>query len=144
MVNKILNAVTKQLGSKFGNSYKYYIEDVKQNITKPCFTVDSLETHQRSRNATQYDRTLPLVVHYFNDKDETLKKDSYDIAEQLTELLEYLPFEGTFLRGESISWQLVEGVLQFFVTYKIRTQNSDSILPTTKMEDISSENIKHT
>ena len=136
MVNKIMNAVTKQLGTTFGNSYKYYIEDVKQNMTKPCFTVDSLETFQRSRNSTQYDRTIPLVVHYFNDKDETLKKDSYNIAEQLTEILEYLPFEGTFLRGENISYQLVEGVLQLFITYRFRTQTVDTTTPTT-MEDIS-------
>jgi hypothetical protein len=110
-------------------------------MSKPCFTVDTLETFQRSRNAIQYDRTVPLVIHYFNDKDETLKKDSYNIAEQLTELLEYIPFEGTFLRGESISWHLVEGVLQMFVTYKFRTQTIETT-PTT-MEDISSENIKH-
>lgn len=142
MVNKLLNAVTKQLGTTFGNSYKYYIEDVKQNMTKPCFTIGMLETLQRARNATQYDRTFPLVVHYFNDKDETLKKDSYNMAERLTECLEYLPFEGTFLLGKNISYHLVEGVLQLFITYEFRTQKSG--IPTIKMEEISSENIKHT
>ena len=140
MVNKVLNAVTKQLGKTFGNSYKYYIENVKQNMSKPCFTVDSLETFQRSRNAIQYDRTLPLVVHYFNDKDESLKKDSYDIAERLTECLEYLPFEGTLLRGESISYHLVEGVLQLFITYEFRTEKIDTT--TTKMEEMLSNDIE--
>lgn len=143
MVNKLLNAITKQLGTTFGNSYKYYIEDVKQNMSKPCFTVDSLETHQRSRNAIQYDRTFPLVIHYFNDKDETLKKDSYNIAERLSEILEYLPFEDTFLRGENISWHLVDGVLQMFITYSFKTQTINTN-PDNAMEDISSENIKHT
>lgn len=143
MVNKVLNAITKQLGTTFGNSYKYYIEDVKQNMTKPCFTVESIETLQRSVNPTQYDRTVPLAIHYFNDKNETLKKDSYNIAEQLIECLEYLPFEGTFLRGENISWHLVEDVLQMFITYRFRTQKIDNT-QSNKMEDISSENIKHT
>ena len=142
MVNKVLNAVTKHLGESFGNSYKYYIEDVKQNMTKPCFTVDSLETNSRSRNTVQYDRTIPLVVHYFNDKQETLKKDSYAIGEQLVETLEYLPFEGTFLRGENISYHMVDGVLQLFITYRFRTQKISAEI--TPMGDITSTNIKHT
>ena len=142
MVNKVLNAVTKHLGESFGNSYKYYIEDVKQNMTKPCFTVDSLETNNRSRNAVQYDRTIPLVVHYFNDKQETLKKDSYAMGEQLVEILEYLPFEGTFLRGENISYHMVDGVLQLFITYRFRTQKISAEI--TPMGDITSTNIKHT
>ena len=42
MVNSILNAVTKQLGTTFGNGYHYYVEDVEQGLTEPCFTVDLL------------------------------------------------------------------------------------------------------
>lgn len=125
MVNKFLNAVTKQLGTTFGNSYRYYVEDVEQDLKKPCFTVDLLIPLQRSRNSKLYDRTMPLVIHYFSDSVTDIKKDCYSMGEQVIECLEYLPFEGTLLRGEDISWQITDDVLQIFITYKFTTKNAE-------------------
>lgn len=122
MVNSILNAVTKQLGTTFGNSYHYYVEDVEQNLTKPCFTVDLLMPLQRSKSPVLYDRTMPIVVHYFSDRDTDLKKECYAMGERIVECVEYLPFGDTKLRGEDISWQIVDGVLQVFMTYKFTTK----------------------
>lgn len=122
MVNSILDAVTKQLGKTFGNSYRYYVEDVEQGLTKPCFTVDLLIPLQRSKSPVLYDRTMPIVIHYFSDDKNNLKKDCYSMGEQIVECLEYLPFESTTLRGENISYQIVDDVLQVFVTYKFTTK----------------------
>ena len=74
MVNALLNAVTKQLGTHFGIKYHYYMEDVEQNLTKPCFTVDTLIPIQRSKSPILYDRTIPIVVHYFSDSKTNLKQ----------------------------------------------------------------------
>lgn len=126
MVNKLLTAVTKQLGTTFGTSYCYYVENVEQGLTKPCFTVDLLVPLQRSRNLVLYDRTMPLVIHYFSDSKTDLKKDCYSMAEQIVECLEYLPFQNTKLRGEDISWQIVDDVLQVFVTYKFITERVEN------------------
>jgi hypothetical protein len=54
MVNKILNAITKQLGTTFGKSYRYYMENVEQGLTKPCFTTDVLIPLQRSKSPFLY------------------------------------------------------------------------------------------
>ena len=124
MVNLILNAVTKQLGTTFGDSYHYYVENVEQGLKKPCFTVDVLIPLQRSRSPVLYDRTMPLVIHYFVDSKTDKKKQCYSIAEQTVECLEYLPFDDTLLRGEDISWQIVDDVLQIFVTYKFITKKA--------------------
>ena len=122
MVNKILNAVTKQLGTTFGTGYHYYIEDVKQGLQKPCFTADLLLPLQRSKSPVLYDRTMPLVLHYFSDSKTNIKKDCYAMGERVVECLEYLPFEGSLIRGEDISWQIVDDVLQVFITYKFTTR----------------------
>lgn len=122
MVEHILNAVTKQLGTTFGNNYRYYVENVEQDLKKPCFTVDVLIPLQRSKSPLLYDRTMPLVVHYFSDSKENNKKDCYVKGEQIVECLEYLPFEGTLIRGEDISWTIVEDVLQVFITYRFTTK----------------------
>lgn len=121
MVNKILNAVTKQLGTTFGNNYHYYVENVEQGLKKPCFTADVLIPLQRSKSPVLYDRTMPIVIHYFSDSENNIKNDCYAISEQVVECLEYLPFENTILRGEDISWHIVEDVLQIFITYKFAT-----------------------
>lgn len=127
MVNSILNAVTTQLGKTFGDSYRYYVEDVEQGLKEPCFTVDVLIPLQRSRSPILYDRTMPIVVHYFSDSENNHKKDCYVMAERIVECLEYLPFKDTFIRGEDISWKIVDDVLQVFMTYKFITKNADYI-----------------
>jgi len=122
MVNKFLDAVSRQLGTTFGTNYHYYVEDVEQNLEKPCFTLDVLTPMIRSTSPTLYDRTMPLVVHFFTNNVDNPKRDCYVIAERVMECLEYIPFENTLIRGENMSWQITDGVLQFFGTYKFTTK----------------------
>lgn len=122
MVESLLNAVTKQLGTTFGSKYRYYVEDIEQNLTKPCFTVDMLLPTMRSKSPVLYDRTMPIVVHYFSDSKTDLKQDCYSMGEQIVECLEYLPYKDTLIRGEDISWHIVDDVLQIFITYKFTTK----------------------
>lgn len=121
MVNSLLDAVTTQLGKTFGTSYRYYVENVEQHLTTPCFTIDTLMPTERSKSPVLYDRTVPLVIHYFSDKKSNLKRDCYNIAERALECLEYIPYENTIIRGEDISWQIVDDVLQILITYKFTT-----------------------
>lgn len=134
MVNKILNAVTKQLGTTFGEKYHYYVENVEQNLTTPCFTVDMVLPLQRSKSPVLYDRTMPLVIHYFSDSKTNLKSDCYRVAERVNECLELLPFENTLIRGEDVSWHMVDDVLQMFITYKFTTKKD--ITPMDEMADV--------
>ena len=134
MVNSILDAVTTQLGKTFCTFYHYYVENVEQKLTTPCFTVDVLLPTMRSKSPKLYDRTMPLVVHYFSDSKSNLKKDCYNMAERTLECLEYIPYENSILRGEDISWQLVDDVLQIFITYKFTTVMSKETED--NMEDI--------
>lgn len=138
MVNSVLTAVTKQLGKTFGTTYHYYVENVEQGLMKPCFTVDVLIPLQRSKSKVLYDRTMPLVIHYFSDSENNVKNDCYAMSEQLVECLEYLPFKNTILRGEDISWQLVDDVLQVFITYRFTTANT---VENYNMEVLNKQNI---
>lgn len=122
MINSVLNAVTKQLGTTFGEPYRYYTEDIEQSVKTPCFHVSPRITLQRSKSPVLYDRTFPIVVHYFSDSSNNLRNDCYSMGEQIIECLEYLPFKETILRGEEISWQMVDDVLQVFITYNFTTK----------------------
>ena len=122
MVTSVVNAVTKQLGTTFGTTYRYYVEDIEQGVEKPCFHVAPRITLQRSKSPVLYDRTIPIVVHYFSGSLNNLRNDCYSMGEQIVECLEYLPFKGTLLRGEDISYQMVDDVLQVFITYSFTTK----------------------
>ena len=122
MVTSVVNAVTKQLGTTFGTTYRYYVEDIEQGVEKPCFHVAPRITLQRSKSPVLYDRTIPIVVHYFSGSLNNLRNDCYTMGEQVVECLEYLPFKDAILRGEDISWQMVDDVLQVFVTYRFTTK----------------------
>lgn len=141
IVNSILAAISTQLYNTFGNDYRYYVENIEQNLTKPCFTIDTIIPLQRSKSPVLYDRTMPIVIHYFsNDKKDT-KADCYAKAEQIVECLEYLPFKTTLIRGENISWQIIDDVLQVFVTYKFTTRK---IVSNTNMETLEETSVSHT
>jgi hypothetical protein len=122
MLNLILNAVTKQLGTTFGNGYRYYVENVEQGLIKPGFTVKLLAPSQRSKSPILYERTMPLLVLYYSDSENDINNDCYSMGEQVVECLEYLPFEGGLIRGKDISLQIVDNVLQVFVTYQFTTK----------------------
>lgn len=126
MVNEMLNGISNQLYDEFGDGYKYYVENVEQKLSKPCFTIDSLTPLQRSRSRVLYDRTIPVVVHYFTSEKELTKKDCYEKAELIVNALEYVPFHGALIRGEDISWKIVDDVLQVFVTYRFITKKVTS------------------
>ena len=130
MVNDLLTAITTQLGTTFGDEYHYYVEDVPQNLIKPCFTTDMILPMKRIRNSKLSDRIMPIVVHYFTNDQENCKRDCYSKAEQIVDCLEYLPFKGGLIRGEDISWQITENVLQVFITYEFMTvvNSSDPIM----------------
>lgn len=142
MVNSILNAVTKRLGTTFGMDYHYYVENVEQDLEKPCFTADVLIPLQRSKSPILYDRTMPIVIHFFSDSKFNLKNEYYKMGERIVECLEYLPFMNTLLRGENISWHIVEDVLQVFVTYSFTTKRveEDGVAMETLEESVSHEN----
>jgi hypothetical protein len=81
-------------------------------------------------------------VHYFSSDKAKTKQDCYEKAERVVEALEYVPFDGTLIRGEDISWQIVDDVLQVFVAYKFITQKVTS--NEDNMEDINQPNVSVT
>lgn len=138
MTNDILDAVTTQLGNEFGDGYRYYMEDVEQNVITPCFTVNIIQPFQRSRSPKLYDRTMQLVVHYLHNDRTEIKRNAYAIGERLNSCLEYLPFRDTLLRGDDLNWKIVDDVLQFFATYRMVTT---TYVPDEPMTDMAQPNI---
>ena len=122
MVNDIFDWITIALYDKFGENYTYYVEEVEQGASRPCFVVGALNPIIKRTNPVRYDRVFPIAIHYFSDKDNAsqIKRDCYDVAEKLIESLEEIrSTDKQFLvRGYDMSWEITENVLQFFITYR--------------------------
>lgn len=136
MTNNILDAITKTLYSIFGDDYKYYKEEMNQNIEYPCFVVQPLEPIYKSTSQRRYIFTLPLVIYYFGEKnDQNNHEKCYDISSTLWHKLEYLTLdEDTLIRGYNVSWEINDGVLQFYITYRCVMYDEQTDL--TKMEEL--------
>ena len=123
MTNQVLDGITIALHGKFGDTFSYYVENIEQHLDKPCFVVKALNPLVKAKNQIRYHWTIPVVVHFFTDKEvtEEAKKDNYNIAGQLLEALEYITVDGNLTRGEDIEFTVVDDVLQFFITYNFFT-----------------------
>ena len=123
MINETKDAVIQTLYDTFGDSYKYYPENVEQSFTAPCFTIDVLNPLERSTNSTTYYRTMPLVIYYFTNSKNTPKRDCYEVGEKAMEALEYITIQGRKVRGFDIECDMVDDVLRILVTYYFWTEN---------------------
>ena len=61
------------------------------------------------------------MIHYFTNEPDTqkAKRDSYDVGERIFDALEYLHVDDIIVRGEDVTIELVEGVLEFSITYRL-------------------------
>lgn len=129
----VRTGIFKALAQAFPNIDRYG-EEIKEGLTTPCFFVKLLEpthTHELDR---RYVRELPFDVHYFADTN----KDRITMADQLTSALETIQVNDKPLIGANMSWEVVDEVLHFFVTYRMQVwkQKPDYPVMRTMREDL--------
>lgn len=122
MVNKTINAVIAALHNTFGDDYSYLKENNEQGLPTPCFLVSLLRPTSRGSLWRTYSRVMPIVINYFPKSDVRPKNECYDIGERALEAVEVIEIEGVKVSGTDLEIQLVDDVLQIFVTYDFWTQ----------------------
>lgn len=119
MLNEIITGIATALGTTFGPDYRVYENDVKQGLTEPCFFVATLKPDQTPMLGDRSHWRFPFDIHFFPKKPGT-NEELYNMAEQLSLALRYITLpNGDLLRGLSISFEAVDGVLHFFITYNM-------------------------
>jgi len=119
MLNDIITGIAKTLGTTFGSEFRVYKNDVKQGFTEPCFFIATLKPEQKPLLGDRAIWRNPFDIHYF-PKDGGTNEELYNVAEYLMFGLRYITLpNGDLLRGLSISYEAVDGVLHFFITYNM-------------------------
>ena len=92
---------------------------MKQGLTEPCFFIAVLKPEQTPLLGDRAIWRNPFDIHYF-PKEPGTNAELYDVATKLMYYLRYITLpDGDMLRGMSISFEAVDGVLHFFVSYNL-------------------------
>ncbi len=119
MLNEIIKGVSMKLNTAFGDDYKIYQDDVTQGLKQPCFFIAVLNPELAPLTGGRYMSRNPLDVQYFPTATGK-NAEMYDVAGELTEQLEFITLlDGDLLHGTSMNFEVVDGVLHFFVNYNL-------------------------
>lgn len=131
-VNDVRHGVMTALHDRFPD-IKVYGEEISQGFIEPCFFVKLLEATHTQALGRRYIRTHSFDVHYFAGTNA----DRHDMAEQLYDCLETIQAAGSACRALSMSHEIVDGVLHFFVAYTIHVMREQAGEPL--MQDLEQE-----
>lgn len=134
----VKSAISFKIKNSFATSDSYptiYKEQIVEGMDKPCFFVGILDVSQTKGLGDKHDRTYMMQVRYHVETGQTDLYEQLDqIGNELLDVLRYIsiPFDSDkpqLLRGTNLSYNIVDGVLQVFVTYTVNIQTLTSRLP---------------
>lgn len=124
----IINALAARLDEKYPGVL-IYAEDVPEEFTRPCFYIQTLDTLQQEGLQYSARRVYPYVLHYFPEDGKGKyhrRRECRAVGDRLLDILNYLPFDGVYLRGCEMSYKVTEdAVLQLYVRYNLRYRRED-------------------
>lgn len=112
----LVDAISEALNTEFGENYEIYTEDVEQELTTPCFLIETVETSGGQYLGRKQKRENSFCLHYFPDSAEA-SEECRQVSERLFELMELLPFGDGKIRGKNMKAKVEDDVLHFFVDY---------------------------
>lgn len=119
MINEIIKGVSMKLNTSFGNGYKIYQNDVKQGLKRPCFFIAVLQPEFSPLLGTRRMSRNPLNVQYI-PSEPGKNAEMFSVAGELAEALEFITLPGgDLLHGTAMNYEVVDGVLHFFVNYNL-------------------------
>lgn len=118
MINSIIEAISITLDAEFG--YEIHSEEIKQDLKEPCFFIASLNLNTEQFLGNRYFKGNSFVVQFFPKRDDK-QYDCNDVAERMTDCLEYITCIGDEkpIRGTGMKYEVVDSVLNFFVNYDL-------------------------
>ena len=118
MINSIIEAVSVALNNEFGDDYEIHMEEMEQGLKESCFFIQCLKPTNELFRGIRYFITCPLCIQYFPSTQEK-QRECNSVAERMYQCLEYVILDGDDrpMRGKKMKYEVVDGVLNFFVHY---------------------------
>jgi len=135
MFKKMIDGISIKLNQVFGDGYKIYGDkDVKQGLKEPCFFIAFLNPSQTKLVGSRYSRDFPVDIHFFPSVEGDFI-EMMTVAEKLMVETEIITLtDGDMVRGFDSHFEAVDGVLHFFITYRMTVLITDT--PADDMETL--------
>lgn len=133
MINSIIKSMSIALNAEFGDAYKIYAEEVEQGLKEPCFCVFCLNPTNELFLGKRYFRTNQFCVQYFPSTNQK-KEESNAVADRLYLCLELISVDGDLVRGSKMHYEMVDGVLNFFLNYDLFVYRKEQTDPMETIE----------
>ena len=114
MIDSIIAGISTTLFEEFG--YENFKNEIPQDLNPPCFYIKCIEPGVKKYIGTRYLRRNHFVIQYFPSTGDR-KGECYRIGEEMLECLEVIQVDHYSLRGTEMRFDVVDGVLHFFVDY---------------------------
>lgn len=119
MTNEIIKGIAAALNGTFGSEYDVYAEDISQGFKEPCFSISHILSDRSAKLPNRYLSRNKFDVHYFPKSEHRKKAEILSVAESLFLSLEYINVLDNLCRGTKMSYEIIDGVLHFFVNYDV-------------------------
>lgn len=119
MINSIIESISISLNAEFGDDYTIYTESVEQGLNEPCFFLSCINPTHRLFLGNRYFRENQFCIQYFPTVKDRAKEECSTIAERLFLCLECICVAGDWVRGTKMRYEVVDGVLNFFINYDL-------------------------
>lgn len=117
MLNEVVKGIRNALKAEFG--WETYQNDIRQGLDEPCFFVVALQSSKDDLLGRRAILHMPLDVHYFPRCGRN-NAAMQEVALRMLCVLKFITLEnGDIVHGVSMSWQVEDNVLHFFVTYNM-------------------------
>ena len=130
MINSIIEAISISLNEEFGDGYETHMEEIKQGLKEPCFFITCLNPTTELFLGKRYFRTNQFCIQYFPETNEK-QRECNGVAERMLQCLEYITIYGEDkpIMGTKIKYEVVDGVLNFFVNYDCFIRKTEQQTP---------------
>ena len=116
MIQSIIDGIIKAIRTEYDRSFRIYTESVEQGLKEPCFSILCLNGSDKQNVGTRRNREHLFNITYFPSTDTPISECS-TVMENLYDLLSTIEVDTSMLHGMNMNGQIVDGVLQFQVTY---------------------------
>ena len=116
MIQKIIDGTIAAIATEYDESFRKYTESVEQGLTAPCFSILCLSVTDKQEIGIRRYRGYLLNISYFPSSAEPVA-ECLAVMENLYDLLSMIDVGDSKVRGTDMTGMVVDGVLQFQVTY---------------------------
>ena len=128
MTNAIIGAISRALDAEFDGRCRIYMEEKEQDLKGPCFFIQCLNPASEHFLGNRYSRRSQFCIQYFPETREK-RRECYRVAERLLSCLEYIALEGDAVMGTRMHYEVLDGVLHFFVDYDMFVDRREGEIP---------------